>query len=162
LELGTWNLELIDMKFIVDLPLAGLAKWLRFCGFDAAVQRLSPRAPQDLPPALADTCLLTRQQAFAGFKREDLLVLSAPDSEGQLEEVIRRLHLNRRHFRVLSRCGRCNEILASLPRSQALGLVPEHVFHTQEQFHQCPKCRQVFWPGSHLHGILAKVLEKLD
>jgi hypothetical protein len=45
---------------------------------------------------------------------------------------------------------------------QALGLVPEHVFHTQEQFHQCPKCRQVFWPGSHLRGILARVLDKLD
>ncbi|MBI4643126.1 MAG: hypothetical protein HY790_06040 [Deltaproteobacteria bacterium] len=150
------------MKFIVDLPLAGLAKWLRFCGFDAAVQRLSPGAPQDLPPALADTYLLTRQQDFTRFKREDLLVLSAPDPEGQLQEVIRRLEITRGHLRLLSRCGQCNEILVSISRDQALGLVPEHVFHTQEQFHQCPKCRQVFWPGSHLPGILAKVLEKLD
>ena len=146
----------------MDLPLAGLAKWLRFCGFDAAVQRLSPGAPQSIPPALPDTYLLTRQQAFTKFKRDDLLILTAPAPEGQLEEVVHRLNITRRHLRLLSRCGQCNAVLVSIPRDQALGLVPEHVFHTQEQFHQCPQCRQVFWPGSHLQGILARVLEKLD
>jgi hypothetical protein len=150
------------MKFIADLPLAGLAKWLRFCGFDAVVQRLSPGAPQSLPPLIADTYLLTRQQAFSRIRRDDLLILTAADPEGQLKEVILRLEITRRHLHLLSRCGQCNEILVSIPRDQAVGLVPEHVFHTQEQFHQCPKCRQVFWPGSHLQGILAKVLEKLD
>jgi uncharacterized protein with PIN domain len=150
------------MNFIVDLPLAGLAKWLRFCGFDAAVQRLTPAAPQSLPPALPDTYLLTRQQAFGRFQRDDLLILTATEPEGQLEEVIRRLHITKRHLRLLSRCGRCNAALVPLPRERALGLVPEHVFHTQEEFHQCPQCGQVFWPGSHLRGIMAKVLEKLD
>jgi len=147
---------------VVDLPLGGLAKWLRFCGFDAAVQRLSPGAPQNLPSPTPDTYLLTRQQAFTRFQRDDLLVLSAPDPETQLEEVIHRLQITRGQLHLLSRCGQCNEMLVSIPRDQALGLVPEHVFHSQEQFHQCPKCRQVFWPGSHQQGILARVLEKLD
>ena len=43
-------------------------------------------------------------------------------------------------------CPECMDLLAdyvdcSLPRDQAQGLVPEHVFHTQQQFHQCPRCR---------------------
>ncbi|MHB8068831.1 MAG: Mut7-C RNAse domain-containing protein [Desulfobaccales bacterium] len=146
------------MKFVVDLPLAGLAKWLRFCGFDTRVQRFF----QSLPAAAPGVYLLTRQQSLARADRADLLVLTSPDSETQLEEVLRRLQITRGHLRFLSRCGQCNEILISLPRDQVLGLVPEHVFHTQEQFHQCPKCRQVFWPGSHLPGIMAKMLEKLD
>ena len=150
------------MKFMVDLPLAGLAKWLRFCGFDAVVQRLSPGSPPNLPAPLSDTYLLTRQQALSRLPREDLLVLTATDPEGQLQEVIRRLNLTRRHLHLLSRCGQCNALLVSLPREQALDLVPEHVFHTQQQFHQCPRCRQVFWPGSHHQGIMARVLEKLD
>ena len=150
------------MKFIVDLPMAGLAKWLRFCGFDAEVQRLSPGAPQRLPPPTPDTYLLTRQQAFTSFQRADLLVLTAPDPETQLEEVIQRLKITRGQLHLLSRCGQCNAVLVSVPRDRALGMVPEHVFHTQQQFHQCPKCRQVFWPGSHQQGILARVLEKLD
>ena len=36
------------MKFLVDQPLGGLAKWLRFCGFDATLRcaliRISPGA----------------------------------------------------------------------------------------------------------------------
>jgi len=150
------------MKFIVDLPLAGLAKWLRFCGFDAEVERLSPGAPQNLPPVSPHTCLLTRQQAFSRFRRDDLLIITAAAPEGQLAEVVSRLGIKRRDLNLLSRCGQCNALLVPIPREQALGLVPEHVFHTQEQFHQCPRCRQVFWPGSHLRGILAKLLEKLD
>ncbi len=142
---------------MVDLPLAGLAKWLRFCGFDTTVQRFS----QSLPPASPGLYLLTRQQALARRQRDDLLVLTTLDSESQLEEVIRLLRITRRHLRFLSRCGQCNEILVSTPKDQVLGMVPEHVFHSQEQFHQCPKCRQVFWPGSHLPGIMAKVLDKL-
>lgn len=145
------------MKFIVDFPLAGLAKWLRFCGFDTTVQRFL----QSLPPAAPGVFLLTRQQTLARMERADLLILTAPDSASQLEEVIRCLQITRDLLQFLSRCSHCNEILISLPRDQVLGLVPEHVFHTQEQFHQCPKCRQVFWPGSHLPGIKAKLLEKL-
>ena len=150
------------MNFIVDLPLGGLAKWLRFCGFDAVIQRLSPKAPQELPAPASGVFLLTRQQAFAGFKREDLLILTAGDPEGQLEEVIRCLNLTRGHLHLLSRCGQCNEPLALIPRDQALGVVPEHVFHTQEEFHQCPRCGQVFWPGSHHQKIMTRVLEKLS
>jgi len=145
------------VKFIVDLPLAGLAKWLRFCGFDTIVQRFS----RSLPAAVPGLYLLTRQQTLGRGRRDDLLVLTAPDPESQLEEVIRRLKITRGHLNLLSRCGQCNEILASIPRDQVLGLVPEHVFHTQEQFHQCPKCRQIYWPGSHLPGIMARVLDKL-
>ena len=150
------------MKFVVDLPLAGLAKWLRFCGFDAGVQRLSLSVPQELPPPVSGAYLLTRQQAFALLKREDILVLSALDPETQLAEVIQRLKITRGQLHLLTRCGQCNEILVSIPRDQALGLVPEHIFLTQQQFHQCPQCRQIFWPGSHLQGIMARVLEKLD
>jgi uncharacterized protein with PIN domain len=150
------------MKFIVDLPLAGLAKWLRFCGFDAVVQRFSLGAPAEIPAPLSGTYLLTRQQAFKRLPREDLVVLSAADPETQLEEVIRRLKITRAQLHLLSRCGQCNNVLVAIPREQALGLVPEHVFHTQEQFHQCPQCGQVYWPGSHHQGIRARVLEMLD
>lgn len=150
------------MKFIVDLPLGGLAKWLRFCGFDAVVERLSPGAPQKLPPPLPGAYLLTRQQAFNRWPREDLLVLAATDPEGQLEEVFHRLQITREQLHLLSRCGQCNARLVAIPRDRALGLVPEHVFHTQEQFYQCPRCGQVFWPGTHHRGIMARVLEKIE
>ncbi len=146
------------MKFLVDLPLGGLAKWLRFCGFDAATRRLSPTDRRTLPPPAPDTCILTRQEAFRRLRRPDLLVLAGETPETQLQEVLRRLKISRRRLDTLSRCSRCNEPLVSVPRDQVLDRVPEHIFHYHEQFYECPRCRRLFWPGSHLKGIAKKLL----
>jgi|GEM_PF-3644426 len=82
------------MKFLVDQPLMGLAKWLRLGGFDAAVERFSPDE-SSLPPPETGRYLLTRQAKYRGRPRDDLLILEANDPKGQLAEVFRRLHLSR-------------------------------------------------------------------
>jgi len=147
------------MKFLVDLPLGGLAKWLRFCGFDTTEVRLTPAAPETLPPPAPDTCILTRRQAFARLARPDLLILAAETPEAQLREVLGRLKIPRRRLDFLSRCSRCNDLLAPVDREQVLGLVPEYVFHTHRRFYECPRCHRLFWPGSHLQGIAKKIGE---
>ncbi len=148
------------MRFLVDLPLKGLAKWLRLCGLDATLIGFSTRRT-DLPEPAPETYLLTRQAAFRHRQREDLLVLAANDPEDQVAEVFRRLQLSRRDLSPLSRCGECNEVLAPVPRETALGVVPDHVFHTQAKFFQCPGCRRLYWPGSHPARIAAKLQEML-
>jgi uncharacterized protein with PIN domain len=60
----------------------------------------------------------------------------------------------------LSRCSRCNEPLAPVPRGQVRGRVPEHVFHYQSRFYECPRCHRLFWPGSHLPGITQALTAK--
>ncbi len=146
------------MKFLVDAPLGGLAKWLRFLGFDAAGRVLRPG---QLPPPAADTVILTVNRAFAQLGRGDVLCLTAGLPKEQLREVCRRLKLSRRTFRPLSRCVRCNAPLAELPREEARARVPEHVFLTQKEFFVCPACRRVYWPGSHVAGISRSLEEVL-
>ncbi len=150
------------MKFLVDQPLGGLAKWLRFCGFDATLVRLAPDQPQGWPPPRPQTHILTRQAASERLKRPDLLVLAAAEPEAQLEEVIRRLHLSPRHLHPLSRCSHCNDSLTPLDRDLVQGRVPEHVFHYYRQFFECPRCHRVYWPGSHIRGITRTLREKLE
>ena len=145
------------MKFLIDLPLGGLAKWLRFCGFDADSRRLGP----ELPPPAPDTFILTRQEALEKVPRPDLVVITAADPKDQLEELFARLKIPLREIRPLSRCSRCNESLHPIPREQARGRVPEHVFHSHDRFFECPRCRRLFWPGSHLKGISRTLAEKL-
>lgn len=145
------------MKFLVDLPLAGLAKWLRFCGFDADCRRLGA----ELPPPVADTYILTRQEALKRLARPDLMFISASTPEDQLEEVIRLLQIPSRQIKPLSRCSRCNDRLIPIPREQVQGRVPEHVFHYHDQFLECPKCHRLFWPGSHLPAIIRTLQESL-
>jgi len=145
------------MKFLVDLPLGGLAKWLRFCGFDADCRRLT----MDLPPPVPDTYILTRQESLQRLPRPDLVFISAPSPETQLQEVCRRLKILPREIEPLSRCSRCNEPLTAIPREQVQGRVPEHVFHHHDRFFECPRCRRLFWPGSHLPNIIKTLRENL-
>ena len=145
------------MKFLIDLSLGGLAKWLRFCGFDAETLRLG----SDLSPPAPDTCILTRQESLKRLQRPDLLFIDADEPEAQLQEVLTALQISPRQIQPLSRCSRCNERLTPVPREQVQGRVPEHVFHYHEQFFECPRCLRVFWPGSHLPAILRTLQEGL-
>jgi uncharacterized protein len=148
-----------SLNFLVDLPLAGLAKWLRLCGLDATLVKYSTR--QDLPLPTPGTYLITRQAGFCHRQRDDLLVLDANDPEDQVAEIFRRLKLGHRDLAPLSRCGECNDLLVPVPRETALGLVPDHVYHTQAKFFQCPRCRRLYWPGSHPARIIARIQEAL-
>jgi len=150
------------MKFLVDRPLGGLAKWLRFCGFDAALVRLDPERPGAWPPLRPQTHILTRQETGRGLKRVDLLVLTAADPEGQLAEVMQRLELTARDLKPLSRCSHCNDPLAPLSRDLAQGRVPEYIFHCHRRFYECPRCRRVYWPGSHIRGITGTLRQRLE
>jgi uncharacterized protein with PIN domain len=152
------------MKFLVDLPLGGLAKWLRLAGLDATVTNFSTKRT-DLPAPVPGTYLLTRQAGFRRLGRDDLLVLDANTPQDQLGDVFRRLKLTHQDLAPLSRCGECNELLTPVPRETALGVVPEHVFHSQAEFFQCPRCQRFYWPGSHPARIVAKlhdVFRELD
>ena len=150
------------MKFLVDQPLGGLAKWLRFCGFDATLMRLAPDKPGSWPPPRPQTHILTRQAACQRLKRPDLLILAAPDPEGQLAEVMQRLRLSARHLKPLSRCSHCNDPLVSLSRDLVQDRVSEHVFLHHRRFYECPLCHRVYWPGTHIQGITKALRERLE
>ncbi|MCK9374782.1 MAG: Mut7-C RNAse domain-containing protein [Syntrophobacterales bacterium] len=150
------------MKFLVDQPLGGLAKWLRFCGFDAVLVRLAPDQPATWPPPRPRTHILTRQETGHRLPRPDLLVLTSPDPEGQLTEVFRRLGLSARDLKPLSRCSHCNEPLAPVDRDLVQDRVPEYVFHYQRQFYECPRCHRLYWPGSHIQGITGALRDLLE
>ena len=149
------------MNFLVDQPLGGLAKWLRFCGFDATLMRLAPDKPGHWPPPQPRTHILTRQAACQRLKRPDLLILAAPEPEAQLAEVIRRLRLSARHLKPLSRCRHCNDPLVVLSRDLVQGRVSEHVFLHHRRFYECPRCHRVYWPGSHIQGITDTLRDQL-
>jgi len=50
----------------------------------------------------------------------------------------------------LGRCLDCNVPLEPLARESARPLVPFFIYQIHYEFRRCPKCRNVFWPGSHV------------
>ncbi len=149
------------MKFLVDSPLGGLAKWLRFSGFDTELRPLTGTLQDKLPPPAPGLYILTLQKSLAKLHRQDILVLTAATPEAQLREVFQRLGISRRNLDPMSRCVRCNARLVPVAPEAVAGRVPEYVFHTQKEFYECPACQRLYWPGSHIRGIHQKLSRAL-
>ncbi len=138
------------MKFLADTMLGRLAKFLRMLGYDTVYY--SGGDFREVRELARDQkrVLLTRnrkQIAVAGgqeiiFIREDRPLL-------QVKELLSQGMIALSEEAFFSRCLLCNTPLRRLAREEADGKVPEFVFYQQQEFHRCPHCKKIYWPGSH-------------
>ncbi len=142
----------MEPRFIVDLNVGRLAKWLRVMGYDALfasdiddgeLVRLALR--EDRVIVTKDSHLTERRVIKSGRLRA--VLIKYDDLSSQLRQMIDTLAL--RENRDFSRRICCNEPLASTSPNAVRELVPPYVFKTQEQFMECPQCRRIYWKGTH-------------
>jgi uncharacterized protein len=139
--------------FVCDVHLGTLARRLRLLGFDTAYANDASdgalvRLATDEERVLLsrDRGLLSRRVIVHGFlPRSD-----HPDE--QLAEVVERFDLAR-HAEPLTRCVRCNDLLAAVPIEEVEDQVPPRSRRAFDRFARCRGCGQVFWPGSHLDAL---------
>jgi uncharacterized protein with PIN domain len=145
-----------EARFVADVMLGKLARWLRALGYDtlyfrdAADSRLLGIALRE------DRRLLTRDTALAARAGLAGLLVRADGLDEQLREVMAACGLSARA--PLSRCLECNGVLAPRDPADVRDRVPPYTLATHTEFWECQGCRRVFWPGSHARGIL----ERLD
>jgi uncharacterized protein len=136
-------------RFVVDVHLGTLARYLRLLGFDTAWQNdLSDEAI--IEAALAERrIVLTRDKGILKNGRVTRgYWLRATDPLSQLDEVVRVLDLGS-SMQPYSRCMECNGALESISRSQLRRRIPLRVFLAHRKFSQCESCGRIYWPGSH-------------
>jgi uncharacterized protein with PIN domain len=131
-------------KFIADVMLGRLAKWLRIAGFDVLY---SNKFSDD------DTRLLIRKPV------REFIYLESQDVQKQVRQVFEKMHIHSLSF-PLTRCLSCNEALVEINRESVRRRVPTFVYQTQIYFKSCPKCGKVFWAGTHRMAVI-RILEKL-
>ncbi len=142
-----------EPRFIADVMLGRLARWLRVLGYDT----LYFSDADD--PALAEQAraeeriLLTRDRELSRRRGLRVVLLQDDQIEGQLREVVSQLHLSTQN--AFSRCIQCNLILVDIDRETARSLVPPFVYATQVRFRRCPQCHRVYWRGTHWARMLA-------
>jgi len=140
-----------EPRFVADVMLGRLARWLRALGYDTLYFHDAPDR-RLLVVALAERRrLLTRDVALALRAREAALLVRAEELDLQLKEVTEACGLAGRLG--LSRCLECNGVLVSTPPQAVRGRVPPYTFATCREFWQCSDCRRVFWAGTHVAGI---------
>lgn len=141
-------------RFAVDIMLGKLAKWLRVLGFDARSMPLTDSLRID--SLLSGGFIpVTRREKFRDI--EGVLFIRNDYHFEQLKELISSLAIGMDEVRPFSRCSLCNTQLLLIPREAAFGAVPDFVFETASDFHRCPKCEKIYWPGSHRQKMIDKL-----
>ena len=148
------------MKFVVDVMLGKLAKWLRSMGFDAAYGNRAADRELLQTARRERRVLLTRdRRLFQSAKNVRGLLIESEDWRRQLAQVLDAFGL-RDKARPMTRCLACNLRLKRLSRKNARNLVAPFVFERASAFSICPRCGRVYWPGTHF-GDMDKRLSKI-
>lgn len=147
-------------RFIADVMLGRLAKWLRIAGFDVLYSNrysddeiVSAAAEQDRIVLSRDTRLLLRR-AVTRF-----VFLESEEIQDQIRQIFGATGTTTIPA-LLTRCLVCNEMLADASQDEVLERVPPFVFATQKGFKRCPRCDKIYWAGTHRQSVL-RLLQKL-
>ena len=149
-----------EPRFVADVHLGTLARYLRLLGFDTRYDNLRDDAELAAITRNERRILLTRDVGL--LKRKAVVRghwLRERDPERQLAEVVEALQL-RRAMRPFTRCMMCNGRLGSVSRTSVATAVPPRAFSRYRVFLRCRQCRRVYWRGTHytrLLGLIAAV-----
>ncbi|MCX7897428.1 MAG: Mut7-C ubiquitin/RNAse domain-containing protein [Rhodocyclaceae bacterium] len=146
-------------RFIADCHLGGLARLLRMAGFDCTFRNdYRDREIAELA-ANEERIVLTRDKQLLMIKsiRHGAFV-HALKAEAQFAEIVRRFALIGR-CAPFSRCLICNVPLAEVEKTAIVEELPPAVRTSQAHFRRCPRCRRIYWPGSHWQRM-RKLLER--
>ncbi len=153
--------NLPNPRFVVDVNLGKLARYLRLAGFDTAYQN-HLKDEELIEIMLAEErALLTRDHKLLMHNVVKYGYLPRSNrAADQLAEVMKRFNLFD-EVEPYTRCINCNGVLKSVAKEQILDQLEPLTKKHYEQFSQCPDCGQIYWQGSHrkrLHPKVRKIL----
>ena len=152
-----------ERRFVVDVNVGRLAKWLRVMGYDAAFPREKGDNELVRIALQEDRVLVTRDSGIAQRRAVRLgqmkvVRIENDDLRSQLKQLVTELKLDLAGG--FSRCVRCNQVLEPRHKQDVAWRLPPYVFQTHSQFMECPQCRRLYWRGTHWTNMMSE-LERL-
>lgn len=146
-------------RFVLDVNLGTLAKYLRLCGFDTLYRNdytddriATLSAEQERILLTRDRDVLKRRIVSHGyFVRDD-------DPRQQLREVIDRFDLGDTAS-PFSRCAMCNGALRDVDKAAIMHRLEAGTRRHYDTFRECAECGRLYWRGSHIRGIERMLVE---
>ena len=153
----TMNEDGSGLKFIVDLNVGKLARWLRLMGYDTLFlptlddgEMVKLALSQQRVLLTRDTQLMKWHIVSSG--RVKVILIEGDDPGNQLLQVVQKLNLDYQ-FNPFSRCLECNALLEPRNPKDVEGQVPPYVFKTQTKYMQCSGCHRIYWRGTHWQAM---------
>lgn len=144
----------MENKFLADVMLGRLARWLRILGYDTIYTRKGIDSLFIVRAYREDRIILTRNsKIYKKIGPERSLFIHFDNFRNQVSEVVDTLGLKFDSNIFLSRCLECNLLLIPLTGEEARARVPPYVFQTVEEFKACPQCSKIFWSGTHIEEM---------
>lgn len=138
-----------DSRFVADVHLGRLARYLRLLGFDTLYatdctdHEIVALSVQD------HRVILTRDRELLMHRAVTHGVFVRGDRpRQQLVYLLDRLDLGR-VIRPFTRCMSCNSVLEPVDRETVLDAIPRRVAELHRRFLRCPGCWRIYWRGSH-------------
>jgi hypothetical protein len=140
-----------SMRFLCDLMLSRLGKWLRAAGHDTDIVTTPIPDRQVVERALSNRRLLiTRDRHFLKIKvvTSTLIYLKSNDFENCIQELNRSIYINWL-YAPFSRCLACNSLLERPILEDLIAQIPLRIREEKTEFWYCPMCKHFYWEGSH-------------
>ncbi len=151
-----------EPKFIADVHLGKLTRYLRMMGFDVLYKN-NFDDKEIVSLSLAEMrAILTKDRGI--LKRSEVThgywVRSTKIKE-QVIEVIKRFDL-KNIIKEFSRCIECNSMLKPISKNQIIDDLPPKVSKSMAEFSQCPACKKNYWKGTHHQKMLSFIQSVKD
>jgi uncharacterized protein with PIN domain len=138
-----------DMKFVADVHLGKLARYLRLCGFDTYYSKDS-NDRNIINISLSDKrVILTRDKEMLKNKRvtHGFWIRSVYPDE-QLKDVLLHFDLKKKTT-LFTRCMECNGLLEDVAKKDILNRLLPKTRQYYRKFKKCRQCDRIYWNGSH-------------
>ena len=141
-------------KFVADVHLGRLTRYLRMMGLDVAYKNNFENAEIVQLSLKERRAILTKDKGI--LKRNDVTHgywLRKNKVEEQVKEVLKRFDL-KNEIKEFSRCIECNDLLKPVKKELIIYQLPVKVANTQNKFYECPSCKKIYWKGTHYQRML--------
>ncbi len=151
----------MEIKFILDVHLGRLAKYLRLCGFDSLFSAfyddreiIEVAIREGRVILTRDRLLLKRATRATGY------LVRSQYHEEQLREVFEEFGL-KNQVKLFSRCIACNTLLEEVRKEDIADRLLADTRTYYDSFRRCPGCDRIYWEGSHYDNMKKSLLPLL-
>ncbi|MEM4133767.1 MAG: Mut7-C RNAse domain-containing protein [Candidatus Micrarchaeia archaeon] len=179
------NLNTVGKKFLVDIMLIKLGRWLRILGYDCKIPKESEIEDEDLLDIAEkeNRTLITMDRSLSKRKTKTSIIYIPSEFnsvKAQLEFLIKNKYIANpivggnieERVESLVRCSKCGSILFEITKEELNDIYKKKIEKNKREdidkalssynlFWICKNCHQIYWKGSHWKKII-EFLSKLE
>jgi hypothetical protein len=151
-----------ESKFIADVHLGKLTRYLRMMGFDVLYKNdfddkeiVNLSLSEKRAILTRDRGILKRSKVTHGYW------LRSTKIKEQVTEVIKRFDL-KNSVKEFSRCIECNSVLKPISKNEIMDDLSPKVLKSQADFSRCSGCKKYYWKGTHHQKMLSFIQSVKD